>query len=275
MWRVRSNRWSKSMLRSLSALLLAWASVASASDDHVGPALSHMLNQGGEVVDSFAVSEELNGWVIAFDGEQRIVYTTPSGEHLLVGAVLGAGGENLTRSHHRGSIEREGGTIVRLKPDAESQNVADLQRSAHFRTGSIGPNVYVFYEPNCGACLEFTRRFGERDDVVLSWVPVEFMGATSAPAAAAMLDSEDAKATLLAWNEAKWGRTTSDFLSENPVSAERMTAVRGELRANSELMRRLGVVGTPAVVGVAADGSIGVLRGIPSEEEFSALIARM
>lgn len=252
--------------------LAVCGAVAASGPPEPGPALERMLGSGASVERSFEVSEHLTGWVVRFQGERKVVYTTNDGEHLVVGAVLDRDGENLTRSHVIGHAPEVLDRTRRIEPVTPSL-WDDLGRSHHFQTGEGGPIVYAFYEPYCGACSAMVERYGRRDDVVIRWIPVSFMSDRSSAVAAALMSAgASAQAVLLEWNELK-RKGAAAFFAKHPVGDDHLARTEAQLKANKALMARVGVTGTPALFVRKPNGEVVVHRGMPPPEAFQLMVA--
>src|SRR5690554_3550979 len=54
--------------------------------------VQHLKNKGLDIVRKFPVGASLNGWVVNYEGNDMIVYTTADGEFLINGVLLDAQG---------------------------------------------------------------------------------------------------------------------------------------------------------------------------------------
>src|SRR5690606_21885210 len=70
-----------------------------AQAEELPAAIKAVEARGAEVVGRFDAPGGLQGYAARYNGQGMALYLTPDGEHVLVGSLLDAKGEDLTRGH--------------------------------------------------------------------------------------------------------------------------------------------------------------------------------
>ena len=83
-----------SLFLSAIALLLAPVALAEA----LPPAIQAVESRGAEVVGSFDAPGGLKGYAARYNGQGIALYLTPDGDHVLIGSLLDANGQDLTHA---------------------------------------------------------------------------------------------------------------------------------------------------------------------------------
>lgn len=82
----------------LGALSIALASPASYAEE-LPKVLDVPIQAGMKVLRKFQAPGGLQGWVLTKGVQKIVVYTTPDGEHMLIGKLIDASDTNLTLQH--------------------------------------------------------------------------------------------------------------------------------------------------------------------------------
>lgn len=124
------------------------AALASAEEKHP-PVVQQLVDQGIEIADSFAAPGGMTGYVGEVQGQPVAFYLTPDEEHVVVGPMLSASGENLTEPK-----------IQQLVVGPKNAKAWQALEAANWvRDGSADAPVviYTFTDPNCPYCHRFQR----------------------------------------------------------------------------------------------------------------------
>lgn len=243
----------------LSTLALAAQAATTPAQPYKGelPAVLQFAKGSGlEIYNKFPAQGGLDGWVVKDQGsgKQVVIYTSADGSVMLAGMLLDKTGKNLTAEY----------TEQFVAPPDYTAALADFNKAASVMVGksSAKAELTVAFDPNCGFCkilhrlLEPAVTAGE---VKVRYVPVAILGADSDRKAAAMLESKDVLGdvtTLSTGGQAK--------LSTNP-------ALLAKVQENTQLMRKHGFNGTPAVLyktKAKGDETVFVSNGVPNMNEL-------
>ncbi|WP_446730863.1 thiol:disulfide interchange protein DsbG [Pseudomonas sp. SST3] len=249
-------------LRSASLLFSAIAvmSVPIALADALPPAIQAVESRGAEVVGSFEAPGGLTGYAARYNGQGIGLYLTPDGEHVLIGTLLDASGEDLTQAPLEKLVYEplgkemwqrlEGSTLI-------TDGSADARRI-----------VYVFSDPNCPFCNVFwkqARPWVEAGDVQLRHVMVGMLRPDSAGKSAALLAAEDPEAALNAHEAAGKASKLEPIETISPKVLE-------ELEANLMLMGEMGASATPAIYYLDDEGRLQQQQGAPRPDSLKAIM---
>ena len=156
------------------------------------------------------------------------LYLTPDGEHVLIGSLLDAKGEDLTRGQLEKLVYEPLGKEMWARM-AGSSWIADGR-------GDAPRIVYLFSDPNCPYCNMFwkqARPWVEAGKVQLRHIMVGMLRADSAGKSAALLSAKDPQAALNA-HEAAGKASKLKALEQIPAALEK------QLTDNLMLMSELG-----------------------------------
>ena len=216
--------------------------------------------RGAKVVSSFDAPGGLKGYAARYNGQGVALYLTPDGNHVLVGTLLDAKGEDLTRE----PLER-----LVYAPMGEEMWTR-MESSAWIADGDKGASriVYVFSDPNCPYCNLFwkqARPWVESGKVQLRHIMVGILRADSAGKSAALLAAKDPSKALDA-HEAAGKASTLKPMSDIPAK------IQTQLEANLELMGELGAEATPAIFFRDAEGRLQQQQGAPQPAMLEAIL---
>src|SRR3990167_2986830 len=119
---------------------IAWLPAPLARAQTLPPAIQAVEARGAKVVGSFDAPGGLQGYAARYDGEGIALYLTPDGDHVLIGSLLDASGEDLTR-----------GPLEKLVYEPLGKEMwQQLESSTWIQDGAAdAPRVvYMFSDPN-------------------------------------------------------------------------------------------------------------------------------
>ncbi|MGZ8287637.1 MAG: thiol:disulfide interchange protein DsbG [Telluria sp.] len=214
------------------------------------PAAVKALQQEGiEVVAPFKAAGGLAAYAALAGKRPVAIYMTPDGKHAILGTMIGARGEDLSKP----VLDKLVG-----KPLA-ARTWKELAASAWIADGSARAArvVYVFTDPNCPYCNKFwqdARPWIDAGKVQLRHIMVGIIGPTSPGKAAALLSAKD-PALALREHETK----------KNPATAPAKLPPRAaaQLEGNHTLMQQLELGATPAILYLDSDGLLQIAQGAP------------
>lgn len=216
--------------------------------------------RGAEVIQRFDAPSGLQGYAARYNGQGVALYLTADGQHVLVGSLLNARGEDLSRQ-----------TLDKLvyEPLAKEM-LGKLERSTWIADGSSkAPRIiYMFSDPNCPYCNMFwkqARPWVEAGDVQIRHVLVGMLRQDSVEKAAALLNAKDPQAAL--HNHESAGKASQlQGLKKIPAS------IRQQLDNNLGLMAEMGVAATPAIFYLNENGQLRQQRGAPSPDVLNLIM---
>ncbi|MCQ4277514.1 thiol:disulfide interchange protein DsbG [Pseudomonas stutzeri] len=241
-----------------STLALLPASVALAQD--LPPAVQAVEARGAEVVGSFDAPGGLKGYAARYNGQGIALYLTPDGDHVLIGSLLDATGEDLTRA-----------PLEKLVYEPLSKEMWQrLESSTWIQDGAVeAPRiVYLFSDPNCPYCNMFwkqARPWVESGDVQLRHVMVGMLRPDSAGKSAALLQAENPAAALNRHETAGKASKLEPLEEVSPKLTE-------ELEANLTLMGAMGASATPAIYYLDGNGRLQQQQGAPRPDSLAEIM---
>lgn len=260
----------KSLLPMLAALLLSACAQADApavpppTSAQQSPAESPapsasvvqraLATNGVEITGSLEAPAGFEGFVASYQGRELPVYVLPDGKHIVIGSLFDLGGHDLTSP----AMQKVAGNSP-----GDAQWKA-LESSSWFAEGNPQAKriVYVFEDTRCPFCHQLWQKsqpYLKKGKLQVRTILVGVIAPESLPEAANILDSKDPAA---AWNknEAHFGK--------NPPPANNASAASiAKVRANTALMQRLGIMGTPGVAWKDTQGRIHVSQGMPRDQQ--------
>jgi thiol:disulfide interchange protein DsbG len=209
---------------------------------------------GVEITGSLEAPQGFRGFVGRYQGRELPIYVLPDGRHLVVGSLFDLDGNDLTGPALAKAASSHWG---------EAQWQA-LEASHWVAEGNPKAKriVYVFVDTRCPYCerlWQASQPFLKKGNVQVRNILVGVIRPESLPEAAHILAAKDPTA---AWvhNEENFGKNPT------PATAAPATAT-DKIRANTELMQRLGFMGTPGIAWKDAQGQIQVLQGMPQDQQ--------
>ena len=216
--------------------------------------------RGAEVVGRFEAPGGLKGYAARYNGQGMALYLTPDGEHVLIGSLLDANGEDLTRGQLEKLVYEPLGKEMWTRMQ-DSSWIADGKADA--------PRiVYMFSDPNCPYCNMFwkqARPWVDSGKVQLRHIMVGMLRADSAGKSAALLSAKDPQAAL---NEHEAAGKASKLKALDKIPAE----LEEQLTANLMLMGELGAQATPAIFYLDDNGRLQQHQGAPRPEALEEIM---
>ncbi|WP_051229323.1 thiol:disulfide interchange protein DsbG [Paludibacterium yongneupense] len=224
------------------------------------PAPLHaMEKQGFTIVGTFEAAGGLVAWA-GFKGQSAVAfYLTPDGQHVIVGRMLDANGNDASESALKSVVV----------PAMHEGLWTDLGRSRWVADGkAAAPRVvYVFTDPDCPYCNRFwtaARPWVDSGKVQLRHVIVGILTPRSPGLAAALLAAQSPSAALAA-HERTYLQGETHPLKRIPHDIE------AQLDANAGLMETWGMQGTPAIIWRDARGGVRIRTGMPDAAGLNAI----
>jgi len=179
---------------------------------------------------------------------------------VLIGSLLDAKGEDLTRAHLEKLVYEPLGKEMWTRME-NSTWIADGKADA--------PRViYMFSDPNCPYCNMFwkqARPWVESGKVQLRHIMVGMLRADSAGKSAALLSAKDPQAAL---NEHEAAGKASKLKPLQKIPA----ALEKQLTDNLMLMSELGAQATPAIFYLDDNGRLQQHQGAPQPDALAQIM---
>lgn len=218
------------------------------------PPIAALTNKGLKIDGSLAAPPGLHGYLAEYHGQPIPVYLLPDGQHVVIGTLYDAKGNDLTTPAMREVVGQAGPTL-----GAAQWN--QLAKSSWFVAGNPHAKrvVYAFMDTRCPFCHRMwvaSQPLLKQGHVQLRVIVVAVIAPSSLPEGAEVLDASD---PLTAWK-----RNEQDFgHNANPAPAAGSALSRAKIQANTQLFTQLGFPGTPTVVYKDASGKIQAIPGDP------------
>lgn len=244
----------------LAALCLLAMPFAQARAEALPAPIKAVQAQGVEIVGRFEAPDGLQGFAGKYQGQGMALYLTGDGQHVLLGTLLDAKGQDLSRE----PLER-----LVYAPLGEEM-WARLEGSGWIADGrpDAARIIYMFSDPNCPYCNMFwkqARPWVESGKVQLRHIMVGMLRPDSAGKSAALLTAQQPERALHAHEEAAKGSTLKPL---KKIPAE----VRERLNGNLELMGELGATATPAIFYRDDAGRLQQQQGAPRPEKLAQIM---
>ncbi len=213
--------------------------------------------RGVEIVGKFDAPAGLQGFAGKINGQGIALYLTKDEQHVIVGTLLNAKGEDLSRA-----------PLEKLVYEPMSDEVwADLQASHWIADGAAdAPRiVYSFTDPNCPFCSMFwkqARPWVDAGKVQVRHIMVGILREDSLGKSAALLAAKDPSAALHAHES---GHPVTPLKAITPAVAE-------QLKANYQLMKQLGASATPAIFYQDTQGRLQQQMGAPQPDKLKEIM---
>lgn len=252
---IRHAPWSIGFIMACLGL----AAPATRAQDAPAP-IQELEARGAKVGESFESPGGLTGYTIEMQGRTMTAYVLAGGEHVLVGTLIDADGNNLSRPH----LEQTRSEA--LDPAIWSQ----LAESDWIRDGAPEAErvIYVFTDPNCPFCHRFwksARPWVESGDVQLRHIMVGILKPDSAPKSATLLAAEN-PVKALTEHERSYADGGVTPAAEIPDEASRA------VRRNNALMKELDFRATPTILYRDGDGKVASKQGQPRGDELTKIM---
>jgi thiol:disulfide interchange protein DsbG len=230
--------------------------------------LAKLERQGLQVDKSFPAVGGLTGFIVSHHLAQPMVVYVTADEHMLVGSLLDAQGDDLGPGY--------------LKQYAAKINLGQfahqLAAAPAVLEGAGAPGVparsiiYVFFDPNCIFCHLTWKMLQpyETSGVQVRWLPVGLLKPQdSAGKAAALLDAKDPSSALRTLETRYVESTESGGIPpELPIPARTQFMLDG----NAKLMSDMGYVGTPTIIYHDHEGTLQAHEGLPTLSSLPSIL---
>ncbi len=241
----------------IASLLAALAACAQAQD--VPAPIRALAGQGVTIKGPLTAPPGFKGYVGDYRGRSLPIYLLPDGQHVVIGTLLDASGNDLTRAPLQAAAT----------PSLGAAAWAQLAKASWIAEGATHPKriVYVFTDTECPYCHKLwaaTQPLLAGGDVQVRHVMVAVIAPQSRSRAAAILDAANPQAALQQ-HERSFGHSTLAPLPNVPAATAR------RIDANNALMEKLGIEGTPATIYKDAAGQIRMLQGMLPEDRLKAI----
>lgn len=239
--------------------LLALPAAAAQAEELPAP-IQAVEARGATIIGPFEAPSGLRGYAAIYNGQGIALYLTADGQHVLIGNLLDAQGEDLTRA-----------PLDKLVYEPLGKKVwARLQNSAWIADGrDDAPRiVYMFSDPNCPYCNLFwkqARPWVEAGKVQVRHIMVGMLRADSAGKSAALLSAQQPEAAL---NEHEAAGKASQLKALESIP----TALQKQLDANLALMSELGGMATPAIFYLDDNDRLQMQQGAPQPQVLTAIM---
>ncbi|GAB2721386.1 thiol:disulfide interchange protein DsbG [Halomonas garicola] len=240
---------------SMTAIGMAAVSPTALADEPLPAPVQALSQQGIDIHERFDAPSGLTGYGASSpQGEEMAAYLTPDGDHVIVGTLMDADGNDLTEpkldEHVRAPLEAKTWSLLE-----DSHWIQDGDKDA--------PRIiYTFTDPNCPYCQqlwEAARPWVDAGKVQMRHIMVGILAADSPAKAATILASDDPSATL---RQQKQGEAVTP--SAQPEKFEE------QVYANNQLFEGLGLYATPtsAYQRQTDEGSTRIERvqGMPADD---------
>lgn len=234
---------------------LTWCLAACAQAQDYPAAIQALGSRGIIVKSALSAPAGFKGYLADYQGHSIPVYLLPDGKHVMIGELLDEKGNDLTQKAMRAAAS----------PALDEATWIDLANATWIAEGSTSPKhiVYVFTDTECPYCHKLwlaTQPLLAKGDVQVRHVMVAVIAPNSINRAAAILDAADPKAALHQ-HETTFGHST--VVPEKSVPA----ATQKRVDANTQLMSKLGIQGTPATIYKDSSGKIRMAQGMLPEDQ--------
>lgn len=240
------------------AMVFAISATAYSAETYPKP-IQEAVDAGVKVVKTFPAASGLTGWVVSQSGQHSIVFTTPDKKTLLVGALVGENGENLSAQYEEKYVP---------KPDM-SALYQGLEKSSYVVEGTTkNPKsvIYVFVDANCPFCHFAWKALQpyEKAGLQVRWILVDTLGPTSMPKGIEVLAATDKTAAFRKMEE----NHGKPWTASPQLSATSKPEIAAKIRKNGELMGTFGINGTPGIVWKDKQGQVNIKAGMPRLSEI-------
>lgn len=243
--------------RFIPALLLGLAPIAGLHAEQWPAPIAATEAHGVEIVGKFDAPSGLQGFAGRINNQGIALYLTEDQQHVIVGTLLDAEGEDLSRA-----------PLEKLVYEPMSGEMwSNLEASHWIADGADNAPriVYSFTDPNCPYCSMFwkqTRPWVDAGKVQIRHIMVGILREDSLGKSAALLAAKDPAAALRAHE------------SDKPVKPlkEVTPALAEQLKANYQLMGQLGASATPAIFYQDENGNIKQQMGAPQPDKLKEVM---
>lgn len=210
---------------------------------------------------------DFDGWVVQFtnpntnDTDFMVAYTNKKGDNLFIGHAFNGSGENLT-AKAESYIPKQNVNIFKK----------DLESSTFILDGNKeGKEFYAFIDPDCTFCHKYwseTRGFMGNSNI--KWIPVSILSERSLAKAAQIIQSKNPLSEL---SEHEKNFETTRGIAGLDVKDITPDTIN-KIRSNTELMKKMKINGTPAIVYKGDNGNLQIINGAPSIDVIEKIMSK-
>lgn len=241
----------------LYAVLLSLTPLAPALAEQLPAPIAATVERGVEIIGRFDAPSGLQGYAGKFNGQGMALYLTSDQQHVIVGTLLDASGNDLSRA-----------ALDELVYGPMSEQMwAQLEASDWVADGADDAErvVYTFTDPNCPFCSMFwkqARPWVESGKVQLRHIMVGILREDSAGKSASILAAKDPAAAL------HQHESGNDAKALDKIPA----AIKRQLKTNHDLMTQLGAQATPAIFYLDDKGDMQQQQGAPRPDRLAEIM---
>lgn len=235
------------------SLALSGFSLTALAEDYPAP-IKAMQEKGISILDTFEAPSGLQGYAGLYQGRPYTLYLTADQQHVLIGSLVDAEGEDLSAAVIEEKISGPQSKLVWQSLEEKAHWIAEGNADAK-------RIVYVFTDPNCPFCKRFwsnAQPWVKSGKVQLRHIPVGVLGESSEKKAAFILA---AKNQLQALVDNESGKKAA---GEPSISS----ALQEKLEKNLEVMMMAGATGTPAIFYKDAQDQLQMYPGAAQGEQL-------
>ncbi|MBU2763371.1 thioredoxin fold domain-containing protein [Acidithiobacillus caldus] len=155
------------------------------------------------------------------------------------------------------------------------------QRLTYIQEGTKGPVIYDFFDPNCPYChgmYDEEQPLIRAGKLTVRYVPVAYLMPSSAPEAAAILQSPHRLSALRHFEVLAGKSFAAPLTTAGPVGLPRSKPTAQTLHAlqvNMAVLQSTHSMGVPAILYRHKNGSTGLLPGMVSRGELLTLLPNL
>lgn len=239
------------------------APATSAAAGAIPQPVEALTSKGLKIDGSLAAPAGFHGYLAEYQGQPIPVYLLPDGQHVVIGTLYDAHGNDLTLPAMRE-------VVGQLGPKLGAAQWDQLAKSSWFVAGNPHAKrvVYAFMDTRCPFCHRMwvaSQPLLKQGHVQLRIILVAVIAPASLPEGAEVLGARD---PLQAW-----ARNEKDFgHNADPKPNAGSALSRAKLQANTRLFAQLGFPGTPTVVYKDADGKVQAIPGDPPPQLLKTIL---
>ncbi|WP_313740648.1 thiol:disulfide interchange protein DsbG [Pseudomonas sp.] len=248
------------MRLSLLPLTLALLGAPLAQAAELSAPVQQIEAKGAVIKGRFDAPSGLQGYAAEYQGNALALYLTADGQHVLVGNLFDAKGNDLSAK-----------PLDELVYQPMSKATwSQLEQTTWIADGKPDAprTLYVFSDPNCPYCTMFweqARPWVKAGKVQLRHIPVGIIRPDSLGKSAALLAAKD-PAKALHDHEAAGKASTLKPLAQIPAPIEK------QLQANLRTMEALGLHATPAIFFLDEEGRLQRQQGAPQAQILEKML---
>jgi len=258
----------------------ATTKTAATPDPATNPVLAGILKLGTKAY-YMGTRSGMNGWFLVKDGQIQIVYSTPDNQNIIMGAIFGPNGDNITADQVKNLVasNKEVSNLVDNAASSLLTNslsaansatptsptappgeklIQDLSAAAGVTVGSGTPQLFMVMDPNCLHCQATWKVLRDavlKNAIQIRMIPIGSVGTDNERAAAQFLHVADPLST--------WDKYVAGDKSQLAGAPD--LSLIAAVRANYALINSWNIRETPYLVYRGKDGKVKILQGEPQQ----------